>query len=334
VAALVGGALSVAPVRAQEAPQVPSAPNITDAAGDANHHSAVTGIGTGVSMTGADILAVWFTEDAENLYTHIQTATSARPESMTFIVYADPGKGAECLQLRTTTGGAFNDPFASVNLTADCGTAGTTQVGEVSEAEGPDETSILTSSYPKKDVPVLADGTTLTAPNALVGYNAQQVSPRAGIIDDTEVGTDYTIEGRDGPVEKPKKKKPKGKKACLKLKGKAKKKCLKKFKKKKVKKCAAYKPGELGADAPTIVVTDAATEEAPVEQTVEFAESVADVTFGLTEGEYSYFNVQVDSRAKAAGLNVLFESTTGVTTTWISSIRMGASAPGRERGIP
>jgi hypothetical protein len=323
-AALAATALAAVPTGAQAAPGVPPKPHIIDVAQDANHHSSITGQSVGLTMNGADILAVWFTEDANNVYTNIQTTNGARPESLTFIVYMDPNKGAECLQLRTTTGGLLNDPFSSVNLTADCGTAGTTTVGEVTEAEGPDGTSILTSSFPKKDVPLLANGTTLKAPNALVGYNAHNVSARAGIIDDTAVGTDYKIGGgaSDRPqrpkVDKPKPKpkpKPKAKKltkkACLKLKGKARKKCLKKLKaKKKPARCSAYKPGELGAEAKTIVVTDAATEAKPAEVTLDLGPGLGQATGTPVDAvttaaqSHAYYNVQVDSKNKDAGLFV------------------------------
>jgi hypothetical protein len=307
-AALIGAVFTALP--AQAAPEIPASPNIVDPAGDANNHSAVTGQGVGLSLNGADILAVWFSEDEQNVYTHIQTTNNARPESLTFIVYMDPGKGAECLQLRTTTGGNFNDPFSSINTTADCGTAETKIVGEVVDEEGPDSTSILTSSYPKADVPLLADGTTLTAPNALVGFNAQGASPRVGIIDDTEIGTDYTISGDGGEppvVEEPETPKP-VKNPCKKLKGKKKKKCIKKN---KAKPCAAYQPGELGAEAETTVVTDTATAEAPIEVPL-----AMDPSAGLFSGDvngqanplisHAIQNVQVDSTAPT-GLYVRVE---------------------------
>ena len=77
--------------------------------------------------------------------------------------------------------------------------------------------------------------------------------------------------------------------------------------KKKKKACAAYQPGELGADAPITVVTDAATEEAPVEVTVTTAEGLG---FSSPDGpsgdsghtNHAFANVQVDSAARDAGL--------------------------------
>lgn len=83
----------------------------------------------------------------------------------------------------------------------------------------------------------------------------------------------------------------------------------KKKKKKKPKPavCAAFTPGEFGAEVETVVLTDEHTEEAPLEVPVTLAESVADLTFGETDGSFAYFNVQVDGAAPEAGLYALFE---------------------------
>lgn len=79
----------------------------------------------------------------------------------------------------------------------------------------------------------------------------------------------------------------------------------KKKKKKKAAACAAFQPGEAGTDKPLVKVTDAATEEKPVVQTVTLEPSLSE---GLVdEASHDYFNVQVDSKAKDAGLYVLFE---------------------------
>lgn len=88
-----------------------------------------------------------------------------------------------------------------------------------------------------------------------------------------------------------------------------KRKSKKKKKRRKVRQCGAFKPGEAGADKPMVKVTDAATEEEPVEQTVELDMSLADVVPSQAGGEPSteHFNIQVDSKAKEAGLYVLIE---------------------------
>ena len=83
----------------------------------------------------------------------------------------------------------------------------------------------------------------------------------------------------------------------------------KRKKKKKPAACAAYQPGEFGAEAPVTLVTDAATAEAPVEVTLATAEGLGTSS---EEGEghdtgpttHAYTNVQVDSASPSADLNV------------------------------
>lgn len=85
----------------------------------------------------------------------------------------------------------------------------------------------------------------------------------------------------------------------------------KKKKKKKPKPpvCQAYAPGELGAEAETLVVTDEATEEAPAifEFSLDayFFEGLAASTLG--QPPQATVNVQLDSASESAGLYALFE---------------------------
>jgi hypothetical protein len=89
----------------------------------------------------------------------------------------------------------------------------------------------------------------------------------------------------------------------------------KKGKKKKSAACAPYVPGEKAAEAPITKVTDAATADKPVEVTVATEPGLG---FSSEEGEgnpdeeatsHAYTNLQVDSKAKSASLNVLLEFT-------------------------
>ena len=83
-----------------------------------------------------------------------------------------------------------------------------------------------------------------------------------------------------------------------------------KKKKKKPAVCAAYTPGDLGADKPTVTVTDANTDAAPLEQKVSLDQSVADVDVvgsGEIPSSADAFNLQVDSKAKDVGLYLKFE---------------------------
>lgn len=80
----------------------------------------------------------------------------------------------------------------------------------------------------------------------------------------------------------------------------------KKKKKPKVATCAPYTPGEVGADAPVTIVTDAATEEAPVEVTVSTTQGLgftsSDVGGDQGPTSHAFSNVQVDSASSGRGL--------------------------------
>lgn len=72
--------------------------------------------------------------------------------------------------------------------------------------------------------------------------------------------------------------------------------------------CAAYVPGEQGAEAESFVVTDAATAEAPLEITVtqEMGQG-NDGGIGVYDGTvHAFKNIQVDSAAAEAGLYIKY----------------------------
>ncbi|HWL64757.1 MAG TPA: hypothetical protein VNP73_02185, partial [Actinomycetota bacterium] len=74
--------------------------------------------------------------------------------------------------------------------------------------------------------------------------------------------------------------------------------------------CSAFSPGATGSGKPTVVVTDTATEQQPVIQKVNLAESISDldvIPTGLLPPPTDAFNIQVDSANPSAGLHVLFE---------------------------
>ena len=81
-------------------------------------------------------------------------------------------------------------------------------------------------------------------------------------------------------------------------------------KKKKPPVCAPYAPGELGAEAETVKVTDSHTADAPllvpISLDAAFDEGLLEAT-GQGETPRAYFNVQVDSAAPTAGLYVTWE---------------------------
>lgn len=118
---------------------------------------------------------------------------------------------------------------------------------------------------------------------------------------------------KPAPKEPPGKLDPPGKgkkKGCLKGKGKKKGACPgKKRKKPKPAACPAYVPGEEGKDAPIALVTDKATEGAPLE--LEFdapAGGANDLGVGAYDGTASlYQNIQVSSKSPETGLYVRYE---------------------------
>ncbi|HEX2059048.1 MAG TPA: hypothetical protein VHI71_11860 [Actinomycetota bacterium] len=76
-------------------------------------------------------------------------------------------------------------------------------------------------------------------------------------------------------------------------------------KKKKPKACKPYVAGEMGAEAESVVVTDAHTEEAPLTHAFSLD---PDFDEGLQgDPPRANVNVQVDSKAKSAGLYVTWE---------------------------
>ncbi|MDQ4125419.1 MAG: hypothetical protein M3134_07460 [Actinomycetota bacterium] len=81
-------------------------------------------------------------------------------------------------------------------------------------------------------------------------------------------------------------------------------------KKKKPKVCKAYTPGEMGAEAETVVVTDAHTAEAPLLHAFSIGPAVDEGIGGALGHDmtpHHYVNVQVDSKAKTAGLYATWE---------------------------
>ncbi len=84
----------------------------------------------------------------------------------------------------------------------------------------------------------------------------------------------------------------------------------KKKKKKPPAACATFVPGELGAGSPTVMLTDAATEAAPVISTVSLGMSGANLDLvgtGAIPPETAFFNVQVDSSAPEVGIYMKLE---------------------------
>jgi hypothetical protein len=301
-AGLVAGALIAPPANAQT--EVPAEPNIVDPAGDANYINEGTAPGAGHNHTGPtdagtypDLLAVWFTHDAENISVHFQT--EGKPPGpvfgLTYQAFTTPGEGsvgsneAGCLRFlgnipaSNAGGGTYqDDPF--IRLVDRC--------------------NVGTSIFPRSYSPLLEDGEALTSPSARSSQPTIGEHTNIGFAtpstDTTEVGTDYVLSAGEKVKAKSKKEKKAKKNATKKGKGKG------KGKGKKAAACAPFKPGEAGTDQPLVKVTDAATEEKPVEQSVTLDGSAADF-IPVTDPSEAYFNIQVDSAAADAGLYVFLE---------------------------
>ena len=312
--ALVGGLLSATAVNAQEAPPtvVPSEVLVEDPVGDGNY---LNGQGLAadqgdhatpadVSSVG-DIMKVWLSNTTDTISAHLLTEASAPASAPLFFrVKVNPGADSNCLWFQASVGdanGLTGEPTG--NLRDTCGDLGTMPDGvTVTLEETPEGNGITTITVPRALHPFFTDGAVLTQtaaesrnliPNPAGGSVA--VVPQ---IDDTVAGLDYTIGSGGGPVVEPPpvdppKVDPPVKNGCKKGKGK-KKGCKKPA-------CPAFTPAEAGAEAPLTKVTDAATEEAPIEIPIA-AESGTPAA-----GTHVFHNLQVDSKNKDAGLYVRYE---------------------------
>lgn len=311
-AALLGAVLITAPAQAQTA--VPDTVQIEDPFGDANTTSG-DNVGPADASSVGDFGKIWFSHTSDQISVHVQTeAPPPATQGLVYNVYANPGGDFPapqgCLRFITIVPGTVPNYAGEqhVRLVDRCNDEGTSVYnngveGEAVIEELPDGTGLVTMTFPRDYSPLLADGGSILESHGWSGVLVG-APPPVGFasfrLDDTVLGTEYPLTAEeDAEAEKKAKKATKPKKA----KGKAK----SKKKKKGAAACTAYEPGELGAESDTVTVTDEATEEKPVEQTVELEASIADATLGLTDESYAFFNVQVDSDAPDAGLYALFE---------------------------
>lgn len=329
--AVAAGVFSAVPAGAQEPPPptVPAVVNIEDPKGDANYLNdqglglPLPGDNTTVSAgTVSDILKAWFTSTPDTISAHILTDV-APPAStpLIFHVRVDPGTGTNCLWFRASfpsVVGGQSDPVVprAASLRDTCPSATGVQPGELSVGTTAESDGVITMTFPRSAYSTFTDGSVLKAPTA-DSRNFIGGVVTAPQVDNTKPGTDYVITS-GGPVaepepepteEPPGKSDPPGKgkkKGCKKGKGSKKGACSGKPKPPAVPACAAYVPGEEGAEAETSVVTDAATEEKPV--VVELNAGPGAGSLGPYDETTSIFqNVQVDTANADAGLYVKFE---------------------------
>jgi len=306
--ALVASVFTALP--AQAAPEVPAVANIEDPVGDANTTSGDQVTPADVSSAG-DFLKVWFTHDASKVSVHIQTEGPTPPTAygIQYSVHASPNAdGKNCLTFKgLAASGALqgssrakvfdncNDGSNFFNNGAD---------GEFATEKLGDGTGVTSLTFDRAYTPLLADGAVIAAPTArsdlMVG--STDAAFTGFRLDDTKPGTDYTLGGGAPVAEEPPAEAPPVEDKCANKKGKAKKKCEKKQggSGDAGAACAAYVPGESGKDAPTTVVTPAATADAPIEVKVESGAGHP------AKSTHTFYNVQVDSNGDT-GLYVRYE---------------------------
>ena len=151
--------------------------------------------------------------------------------------------------------------------------------------------------------------TWVRGPSLLHGYASVDDPPSFVVVPTSTRAGDGTI-GDDVVKEK----KLTKKQQCKKIQNKNKRKrCLKKLKaqsKPPTRSCPAYEPGEQGAEAELLTVTDKHTEEAPLEATVAHDVGLTSFTFqgqGYDEASHFPLNLQMDSKDPEMGLHVRYE---------------------------
>ncbi|MGI8408017.1 MAG: hypothetical protein ACR2L3_05860, partial [Actinomycetota bacterium] len=312
--ALVSSVFTVGAAGAQEAPPtIPETGNIEDPVGDGNFINDQGAGGTvgfqgdnsgGATIGAGDMHKVWFTNTADKVSAHILT-TCPPPNSRFGLLYrvaVNDGCATFTGFVPSVTYTGPQEAFISVPP-ARCGADIPLVEGEIAVAPLEDGRGITTLTFPLGSRPELSIGQTLVAPVAItrLAHGAQSPALYAPQVDNTKPGTDYAIASGEPtaeeppPAEEPEPKPDKEKKKCKKGKGKGKKKGCKKGKGPKGGKptepagCVPMTPSEGGAEAPITIVTDAATEEAPIEIPI-------DAPAGTPLAPESVFhNLQVDT---------------------------------------
>ena len=328
--ALFGSLITVAPASAQVA--VPGEVQIDDPKGDANglndqdnaYGTPLAGQGDHVSGQGGtstDLLKVWFSNTSSDISLHFQT--NGNPGNLVYDSYfrfsSNPGTGSVandeargCLQWVASVnglGGGWSGETSGA-LTDKCN-VGTAVEGPLVIEEGPDGTFVSTMTFPRSYSPLLSDGKSITTPFGVsrVLYVGPSPTTAAFVtMDNTKRGSDYAISsGGTPPVEEPPVVEPPGKndppgqgnQNCAKIKDKKEKKACKKNSGKGPKvppagACAAFTPGEMGAEAETTLVTDKATEEEPVVVEFDLGPALGRVNSSVDFSTRIKHNVQLD----------------------------------------
>ncbi|MCA1709112.1 MAG: hypothetical protein LC808_39865 [Actinobacteria bacterium] len=212
--ALLASVFSIAPAAAQDPqPAIPATVQIEDPFGDANYlqnHTVTPADAGSIS----DIGKGWFTNDAEFLYVNLQT--EAPPNSnMVGLFFEIQASEDGCLWIDAYVSGATYQSATTGTVQDYCNEI---EVAEVEYTFGPgsDGTGLMTWKIPRSYSALFVDGSVLTEPFAesfhLWGgdiFGGYLIAQR---IDNTLIGTDYTIaaEPQPEPKKKIKKKKKRG----------------------------------------------------------------------------------------------------------------------------
>ena len=338
---VTAGAIAL-PARAGKT-AVPKKVQIEDPVGDANYLNDQGFGGTGIDPAAvpdtddnetaadignaSDIMRVWFSNTKETITAHIQTELPPPgTQGLAYRIHTNAGEGkvgsndTGCLWFEAYIAGVQaatgvkttyqGESFARVrDMCDDFADGEAAAEAELGIEELEDGTGLTTITVKRNVSAKFANGQKIVAPYVevrnLSGPGFSECVPgvactysgvTAPVIDTTKRGLDFAIKSSKTKKPKPKPKpnpKPKPKP--------------------NPNKCATYVPGEAGKDAPSVVVTDAATEAKPVEVKLEASAGLGmgSPGFGIPTDAligHAYQNIQVDSKAKEAGLWVRLET--------------------------
>lgn len=245
---LIGSALMAPALGQEEAPTaIPEVVQIDDPLNDANGmndqgNRGQTGF-QGDHVTPADggsvsdMLKIWFSHDVENVSVHIQTqAAGPASTAIMYEVFSNPGGDFSlgCLRwVGLIPGAGATSPWQGppvIKLIDRCNDEGTNLFANGVEGEYkietlPDETGLLTLTFPRSYSPLLVDDLPIATPfaEASLAFGADGAGVATPVtVDNTVDGTDYILTAAEEPA------KPPVKKGCKKGSPKAKKKGCKK----------------------------------------------------------------------------------------------------------
>lgn len=222
---LLIGIVPAADAQEPPPPEVPEVVQIEDPAGDANYLNSQGGLlpmegdqTTPADLTISDLLKVWWTHDATTIAVNFQTEAPPPSGNASYLYRAFTNPGGDfadgCLWWEAVVEGPtfVGDPIGRIR---DMCSESDPIEGELSILELADGTGLVTVRVPRASHATFVDGGVIVGPTAEVRNVTGAAAARfvtAPAVDDTKVGTDYTIASEDDGTDKKKKKKKKKKK--------------------------------------------------------------------------------------------------------------------------